>query len=46
VLTAPAAIRDRVDLWGPVPGLAVMRRVKAQFDPAGRFATGRFAGGI
>jgi glycolate oxidase FAD binding subunit len=46
VLTAPAAIRDRVDLWGPVPGLGVMRRVKAQFDPAGRFAAGRFAGGI
>ena len=46
VLTAPAAIRDRVDLWGPVPGLAVMRRLKAQFDPGARFAAGRFAGGI
>lgn len=46
VLTAPPAIRDRVDLWGPVPGLDLMRRVKRQFDPDGRFAPGRFVGGI
>jgi glycolate oxidase FAD binding subunit len=46
VLTAPAAARDGLDLWGPVPGLDLMRRVKAQFDPAGRFASGRFVGGI
>jgi glycolate oxidase FAD binding subunit len=46
VLTAPASIRDNLDLWGPVPGLELMRRVKAQFDPAGRFAAGRFVGGI
>jgi glycolate oxidase FAD binding subunit len=46
VLTAPASIRDGLDLWGPVPGLELMRRVKAQFDPAGRFAAGRFVGGI
>lgn len=46
VLTAPAAVRDRVDLWGPVPGLALMRRVKEQFDPDARFAPGRFVGGI
>jgi glycolate oxidase FAD binding subunit len=45
VLTAPAGVRERVDLWGPVPGLELMRRVKAQFDPDGRFAPGRFVEG-
>ena len=46
VLTAPPSIRDSLDLWGPVPGLALMRRLKEQFDPAGRFAAGRFVGGL
>ncbi|SDY68366.1 glycolate oxidase FAD binding subunit [Micromonospora pattaloongensis] len=46
VLTAPAAVRERVDLWGPVEGLELMRRVKRQFDPDARFAPGRFVGGI
>ena len=46
VLTAPAAVRERVDMWGPVEGLALMRRIKEQFDADGRFARGRFVGGI
>jgi len=46
VLTAPASSRDILDMWGPVPGLALMRRVKDQFDPSHRFAPGRFVGGI
>ena len=46
VLTAPPAVRDIVDMWGPVDGLALMRRVKDQFDPEHRFAPGRFVGGI
>jgi glycolate oxidase FAD binding subunit len=46
VLTAPAAVRDGLDLWGPVPGLALMRSVKSQFDPGWRFAPGRFVGGL
>jgi glycolate dehydrogenase FAD-binding subunit len=46
VLTAPAGVRETLDLWGPVAGLELMRRVKAQFDPAGMFAPGRFVGGI
>jgi glycolate oxidase FAD binding subunit len=46
VLTAPAATRERVDVWGPVDALDLMRRVKDQFDPDGRFAPGRFVGGI
>ena len=45
-LCAPAQLRAALDLWGPVPGLDLMRRVKAQFDPTGRFVAGRFAGGI
>jgi glycolate oxidase FAD binding subunit len=46
VLTAPPATRDAVDLWGPVPGLALMRRLKDEMDPPHRFAPGRFVGGI
>ncbi|MDZ5444931.1 FAD-binding oxidoreductase [Micromonospora sp. 4G57] len=46
VLTAPPTVRDRVDLWGPVDGLALMRRVKQRFDPDARLAPGRFVGGI
>ncbi len=46
VLTAPAAVRERLDVWGPVDGLDLMRRVKAQFDPDSLLAPGRFVGGI
>jgi glycolate oxidase FAD binding subunit len=46
VLTAPQEVRRIVDMWGPVGGLALMRRVKDQFDPGRRFAPGRFVGGI
>jgi glycolate oxidase FAD binding subunit len=46
VLHAPPPVRDQVDLWGPVPGLALMRAVKDQFDPGHRMAPGRFVGGI
>jgi len=46
VLTAPADVRRSVDMWGPAPGLALMRRVKDQFDPGRQFAPGRFVGGI
>jgi len=46
VLDAPAAVRDRLDMWGPVEGLDLMRAVKAQFDPDRRLAPGRFVGGI
>jgi glycolate oxidase FAD binding subunit len=46
VLRAPAGVRDAVDVWGPVPGVSLMRAVKEQFDPEHRMAPGRFAGGI
>ena len=46
IVHAPAAVRDLVDPWGPVPSLPLMRAVKDQFDPGHRMAPGRFAGGI
>ena len=46
VLTAPAGVQASVDMWGPVPGLGLMRAVKRQFDPGCTMAPGRFAGGI
>ena len=46
VLDAPAAVRATLDVWGPVRGLSLMRRVKDQFDPEHRLAPGRFVGGI
>ncbi len=39
----PAGMDDLIDALGPPPStVEVLRRVKAQFDPAGRFAPGRF----
>jgi glycolate oxidase FAD binding subunit len=46
VLTAPPPVRDALDVWGPVPGLELMRRLKEQLDPDRRLAPGRFVGGI
>ncbi len=46
VLEAPPNVRAAVDVWGPVPGLALMHAVKDQFDPEHRMSPGRFAGGI
>jgi glycolate oxidase FAD binding subunit len=46
VLDAPAEVEASVDVWGPVRGLGLMRRVKDQFDPEHRLAPGRFVGGI
>ena len=46
VVDAPPEVKQAVDVWGPVPALALMRRVKDQFDPDHRLAPGRFVGGI
>lgn len=46
ILHAPPAVAELVDLFGPVPSLALMRAVKQQFDPGEMMSPGRFAGGI
>ena len=50
VLAAPAAVRvelaGRGGMNAAVPGLALMRAVKDQFDPGHRMAPGRFPDGI
>jgi glycolate oxidase FAD binding subunit len=46
VLNAPAVVRDSLDMWGPISGLALMKAVKDRFDPDRRLAPGRFVGGI
>ncbi len=46
VVTAPEEIARRVDRWGRVGALGLMRRVKERFDPERVMAPGRFVGGI
>lgn len=43
---APSQRKATLDVWGPVPALGLMRRLKDQFDPEHRLAPGRFVGGI
>jgi glycolate oxidase FAD binding subunit len=43
---APSHRKTEVDVWGPVSALALMRRLKDEFDPEHRLAPGRFVGGI
>lgn len=43
VAAAPAPLLAEVDPYGPIAGHALMRRIKAQFDPAGILSAGRFA---
>ncbi len=43
---APSHRKAALDVWGPVPALGLMRRLKDQFDPEHRLAPGRFVGGI
>jgi glycolate oxidase FAD binding subunit len=44
----PTEMKSAVDVWGPVPPdrLAIMRRIKAEFDPGGTLNPGRFVGGL
>jgi glycolate oxidase FAD binding subunit len=46
VTDAPPALAQQLDVWGPVPALDVMRRVKEQFDPRATLNPGRFVGGL
>ena len=46
VVDAPAAVKQAADVWGPVPALGLMRRVKDRFDPDHRLSPGRYVGGI
>jgi glycolate oxidase FAD binding subunit len=46
VVDAPPLVVEATDVWGPVSGLDLMRRVKEQFDPERRLAPGRFVGGL
>lgn len=44
---APVSLKLHVDAWGkPRDGFAVMRCLKAEFDPAGICNPGRFLGGL
>jgi len=44
---APGEVRALLEAWGPAPAtLPLQRRLKAQLDPDGRLAPGRFVGGI
>ena len=43
VASAPAALKQDIDVWGEAPAtLALMRRIKQQFDPDGILSPGRF----
>jgi glycolate oxidase FAD binding subunit len=47
LLDAPAEVRAALDPWGDQTGpVALMRKVKQRFDPAGVCAPGLFVGGI
>jgi glycolate oxidase FAD binding subunit len=47
ILRCPLEIKSQMDVWGSAgDALALMRSIKAQFDPAGVLNPGRFIGGI
>ena len=47
VLQCPPEIKDQLEVWGsPGDALALMHRVKQEFDPKGTLNPGRFVGGI
>ena len=45
VLAAPPPVMAAAGAYGPVPGAALMRAIKDQFDPDHRMSPGRLTGG-
>jgi len=41
---APREVKERLDVWGPVEPetLALMKRLKSEFDPLGTLNPGRY----
>ena len=46
VMRAPVELKRRIDVWGDVDALPLMRNLKHQFDAASTLNPGRFVGGI
>jgi glycolate oxidase FAD binding subunit len=47
VFSAPATLKKAINVWGAAPpGLSLMRKIKAQFDPNEVLNPGRFVGGV
>ena len=47
VESCPTAMKKTTDVWGVAgPDLAIMRRIKEQFDPGRRLNPGRYVGGM
>ncbi|MBI2846868.1 MAG: FAD-binding oxidoreductase [Chloroflexi bacterium] len=47
VESCPTSLKEKLDVWGAEGAdLAIMRRIKEQFDPKGILNPGRFVGGI
>ena len=45
--SAPTALKDSVDIWGPAgAGARLMHNIKHEFDPRGILSPGRFVDGI
>ena len=43
----PESVKEHIDVWGQEPsGMAIMRRIKGQFDPGNVLNPGRFIGGL
>jgi glycolate oxidase FAD binding subunit len=40
------SLAQQLDIWGPVPSLAIMQQLKSRFDPQSTLNPGRFVGGI
>ena len=47
VFSAPAALKNAINIWGPSPPtISLMREIKRQFDPHELLNPGRFVGDL